>query len=125
MAVSLVRCAAVERLEEGGHVLGVGEEAEGPGAVAVEMAEHLETQIESDDAVGHVAGGRTEPAASPIVVVMARSAKANHGPMRAATSAPEPRRGRGAGDHLDQDGDIAGVEILPEDGGRHVDQFGR
>ena len=56
---------------------------------------------------------------------MARWAKSVQGSMRAGDLGAETGRRRGAGDHLDQDGDIAGVEILAEYAGGSTHKIDR
>ena len=46
------------RVEEVGELGGMGEERQRRRSVTVEVAEHLESEVERDDAVRHIAGGQ-------------------------------------------------------------------
>jgi hypothetical protein len=102
----------------------MGEETQGPGAIAVEVGQHLHTEIERDDPVGHVRGRQDGAERGP-------ADTRGHGVLGEGEPRPEAgrdlgsesRRGRRPGDHLGEDGDVAGVEVLPEDGHGHVDQL--
>ena len=90
----------------------MGEEVQCGSGVSIEVAEHLEAQVERHDGVGHLPDGSTAPSGeSPSASSIATRANSLHGRIRAATSAPSPGVDEAAGDHLDQHRDVAGVEV--------------
>ena len=116
---------ATEQLEQAGQPTGPVEQRQCRRRVAVEMGQHLQPEVERDDAVRDLLGRR-----------QLGQRGAGHRPADGIGGEGPPRRDAGRhlgaeaggrrrpGHHLREDGDVAGPEILLEYGPGGIDQPG-
>ena len=95
--------------------------------VTLEVAQHLQTEIESDDGMGNVTGrqdagqrGRARGTPRSTTGRMTATAESVRRPQdRGRVSQDVP------GDHLDQHGDVSRVQVAPKDRLRHLHELAR